>query len=90
MAHEPIAPLCQITTPEPRLIVLQVYMPKRTGDRKAPCAGLGLNPARDGNIIRPVFRATEETRKDIIRHLHKMAEDIRVSSAITVAMPMSK
>lgn len=81
-SRTPLQSLCQITTPEPRLIVLQVYDAKAVQaiEKAIIGANLGLNPARDGNIIRVSIPAlTEETRKDIIRHLHKMAEDIRVS-----------
>lgn len=78
----PLTQLCQMNAPEARLIILQVY------DRNAISAiekailnaNIGLNPASEGNIIRitiPVL--TEENRKNITKHLHKMAEDIRVS-----------
>ena len=74
--------LGQITVPEPRLISIQVY---DTGalaaiEKAIHGAGLGLNPAREGNTIRlMVPPLTEETRRDIVKHLHKMTEDFRVS-----------
>ena len=42
-------------------------------------ANLGLNPSSDGEVIRvPVPPLTEETRKNLIKKTHKIAEDYRV------------
>ncbi|MCB0359396.1 MAG: ribosome recycling factor [Bdellovibrionales bacterium] len=78
----PLNALAQISTPEARLILLQVYDSNAIEpiEKAIISSGLGLNPSRDGNVVRiSVPALTEETRKDITRHLHKMAEDIRVS-----------
>jgi ribosome recycling factor len=41
---------------------------------------LGLNPANDGNIIRvPVPALNEERRRDMVKLLHKIAEEGRVA-----------
>lgn len=41
---------------------------------------LGLNPSNDGKIVRvPVPALTEERRKDLVKRLHHVAEDHRVS-----------
>ncbi len=41
-------------------------------------ADLGLNPANDGKVIRiPIPALTEERRKELSRHVHKMAEEGR-------------
>src|SRR5204863_8680664 len=41
---------------------------------------LGLNPANDGKIIRiPIPPLTEERRKELVKHLHTVAEDHRVA-----------
>jgi ribosome recycling factor len=43
-------------------------------------AGLGLNPMNDGKMIRiPVPPLTEERRKDMVKHLHKVLEDHRTA-----------
>ncbi|MGA9798012.1 MAG: ribosome-recycling factor, partial [Terriglobales bacterium] len=43
-------------------------------------ADLGLNPMNDGKIIRvPVPPLTEERRKDMVKHLHKMLEEHRTA-----------
>ncbi len=78
----PLHQLAQITAPEARLILVQVYDAQAVSaiEKAIQGAGLGLNPSRDGNMLRLVVPPlTEETRKEIVRHLHKMAEEIRVS-----------
>ena len=43
-------------------------------------ADLGLNPANDGKIIRiPVPALTEERRKEMVKHLHKVLEEHRTA-----------
>ncbi|MBP9837482.1 MAG: ribosome recycling factor [Proteobacteria bacterium] len=74
--------LGQITVPEPRVIMIQVYDSQAVSsvEKAIQTAGLGLNPSRDGNLIRVnVPPLTEETRKDLVKRLHKLAEDIKVS-----------
>jgi len=41
---------------------------------------LGLNPANDGKLIRiPIPPLNEERRKELVKHLHTVAEDHRVA-----------
>ena len=41
---------------------------------------LGLNPMNDGKMIRiPIPELNEERRKELVRHVRKMAEEFRVS-----------
>ena len=48
--------------------------------RRIRTADLGLNPMNDGKIIRvPVPPLTEERRKDMVKHLHKMLEEHRTA-----------
>lgn len=78
----PLVHLGQITTPEPRLIVVQVYDGSAAVavEKAIHSAGLGFNPSREGNMIRIVVPPlTEESRKEIVKRLHKLAEDIKVS-----------
>ena len=81
-SRTPLTQLAQISTPEARLIVLQVYDSNAVQpiEKAIQGAGLGFNPARDGNTIRVSIPAlTQESRKEIIKVLHKMAEEIKVS-----------
>lgn len=72
----------QISTPEPRLISIQVYDVSAAPmvEKAIQIAGLGLNPSREGNAIRVLIPAlTEETRKDIVKQISKVGEDYKVS-----------
>ena len=78
-------PLNQIATvhaPEPQLIVVQPFDPgSLSGIEKAiRSSDLGLNPMNDGKIIRvPIPPLTEERRKEMVKHLHKVLEDHRTA-----------
>lgn len=81
-SRTPLTQLAQISTPEARLIVLQVYDAGAVQaiEKAIQGAGLGFNPARDGNTLRVTIPPlTQDSRKEIIKVLHKMAEEIRVS-----------
>ena len=50
------------------------------GVRSGRASDLGLNPANDGKVIRiPIPSLTEERRKELSRHVHKLAEEGRNS-----------
>jgi ribosome recycling factor len=78
-------PLNQVATlhvPEPSLITLQPWDVSQIGaiEKAIRSSDLGLNPSNDGKIIRvPIPPLTEERRKDLVKHLHKIAEEHRVS-----------
>ena len=76
-------PLNQVATlsiPEPALIIAQPFDPSIMGalERAIRLSDLGLNPASDGKVLRiPVPSLTDERRKELSRHVHKMAEEGR-------------
>ena len=76
-------PLNQVATlsiPEPALIVCQPFDPSIMAslERAIRLSDLGLNPASDGKVLRiPIPSLTDERRKDLSRHVHKMAEEGR-------------
>jgi ribosome recycling factor len=77
----PLIQLGMVNTPEPRLITVQVYDAGAVEaiEKAIQAAGLGLNPSRDGNLIRlPIPALTEERRKDLIKKLHKQGEENKV------------
>lgn len=81
-AKTPLIQLATLSAPEPRLLVVQPF--DKTGltaiDKAIRQSDLGLNPISDGKILRiPIPELTAERRKEIVRHLHKVAEDFRVS-----------
>ena len=78
----PLNQVAQVHAPEPQLITVQPFDPTvLPGIEKAiRAAELGLNPMNDGKIIRvPVPPLTEERRKDMVKHLHKILEDHRTA-----------
>jgi ribosome recycling factor len=78
----PINQLANVTVPEPQLLVVHPYDASVAGSiaTAIQSADLGLNPSVDGNIIRvPVPPLTEERRLEMVKVLHRMAEEGRVS-----------
>jgi len=81
-AHTPLKQLATISTPEPRLLVIQPWDISSLGDvEKAILASdLGLNPNNDGKIIRiPIPPLTEERRNELDKYIKKVSEEHRVS-----------
>src|SRR6201982_3259391 len=78
-------PLNQIATvraPEPQMITVQPFDPSSlAGIEKAiRTADVGLNPMKDGKLITaPVPPLTEERRRDMVKHLHKVLEEHRTA-----------
>jgi ribosome recycling factor len=73
--------LALITTPEPRLLVVQPFDAGTVQDieRALNESKIGITPAVDGKIIRlPIPELSEERRKELVRSLSKMAEEARV------------
>jgi len=73
--------LALITTPEPRLLVVQPFDVGTVRDIEKALneSRIGITPSVDGKIIRlPVPELSEERRKDLVRSLGKMAEEARV------------
>jgi ribosome recycling factor len=73
--------LALITTPEPRLLVVQPFDAGTVQDieRALKESKIGITPAIDGKIIRlPIPELSEERRKELARSLGKMAEEARV------------
>jgi ribosome recycling factor len=78
----PLQQLASFSVPEPRLLVVSPYDKASMGnvEKAINAAGLGLNPASDGVVIRLAFPPlTEERRKELIRVVRNMAEDGRVA-----------
>lgn len=78
--------LALISTPEPRLIVIQPFDAGTTKDveRAIKESKLGINPISDGKLIRlPIPPLTEERRRDLVKAVKQMSEEsrIRVRSA---------
>lgn len=77
----PIKQLCNISIPEPRLIIIQPWDKTILADveKAIQASNVGVTPNNDGNVIRLPFQPlTEETRKDIVKNLKRMSEDSKI------------
>jgi ribosome recycling factor len=78
----PLEQLATISAPEPRLLVVQPWDKSLMGviEKAIQSADLGLNPSNDGTVIHvPIPQLNEERRQELVKVLHKMAEEGRVS-----------
>ena len=78
----PLNQVATLHTPDPQLITVQPFDPSIVGeiDKAIRSAGLGLNPQNDGKLSRiPVPPLTEDRRKEMVKHLHKILEDHRTA-----------
>src|SRR6187431_2884400 len=76
----PINQVATLSVPEPALIIAQPFDPQVMGaiEKAIRASDLGLNPANDGKVVRiPIPSLTEERRKELSRHVHKLAEEGR-------------
>ena len=78
----PINQLGTLTVPEPTMILIAPWDPSAVAliDKAIRTSDLGLNPANDGKVVRvPIPALTEERRKELVKHLHKVLEDHRTA-----------
>jgi ribosome recycling factor len=76
----PLNQLAGLSVPEPTMIVAQPFDPSQLGaiEKAIRASDLGLNPSNDGKIVRiPIPSLTDERRKELSRHVHKLAEEGR-------------
>src|SRR6476619_2457119 len=74
--------LASLSVPEPSLIVAQPFDPSQLAaiEKAIRASDLGLNPANDGKVVRiPIPSLTDERRKELSRHVHKLSEEGRNS-----------
>jgi ribosome recycling factor len=78
----PLNQIAQVHAPEAQLITVQPFDPTSLAaiEKSIRTADLGLNPMNDGKLIRvPVPPLTEERRKDMVKHLHRVLEEHRTA-----------
>ena len=78
----PVNQLATVSAPEPRMLIVQPWDKNLMGaiEKGIRSAELGLNPANDGTVIRvPIPALNEERRKEMVRLLHKLAEEGRIA-----------
>ncbi|HVA81214.1 MAG TPA: ribosome recycling factor [Candidatus Binataceae bacterium] len=80
-AKTPIRQVAGLAAPEPRLIVITPYDKgaMQEIEKAIRTSDLGLNPMNDGKVIRvPLPELTEDRRKELVKHVRKLAEEFRV------------
>ena len=78
----PINQLGTLSVPDPMMIVISPWDPSAATmiDKAIRTSDLGLNPSSDGKVVRvPIPPLTEERRKEIVKHLHKVLENHRTA-----------
>jgi len=81
-SHVPLNQVGLVSAPEPRLFTIQPFDKGLTHaiEKAIQASDLGLNPATQGNLIRiPLPPLSEERRKDLVKVVHKLAEEGRVA-----------
>jgi len=78
----PIQQVATVSAPEPRLLVVQPWDKSLLPaiEKAIRAAELGFNPVSDGHVLRvPIPPLTEERRRELVRLLHKLAEEARIA-----------
>ena len=78
----PVNQLGTLTVPDATMIMIAPWDPSVVPliDKAIRTSDLGLNPTNDGKVVRvPIPSLTEERRKEIVKHLHKVLENHRTA-----------
>lgn len=78
----PIAQVSNVSAPEPRMLVISPWDAKMIPliEKAIRVSDLGINPINDGKIIRlAIPELTEERRRDLVKSVHKLGEEAKVS-----------
>jgi ribosome recycling factor len=78
----PIQQIASISSPDPRTLVIQPWDASCLKDieKAIQTSDLGINPQNDGKVIRLAFpQLTEERRKELVKQVHKYAEEGKVA-----------
>ena len=78
----PLSQMATISVPEASMLVIQPFDKSsiKAIETAIMKSELGITPGNDGNVIRlPIPPLTEERRKDLVKVVHRMAEEIKTS-----------
>jgi ribosome recycling factor len=78
----PLNQVASVATPEPKLLTIQPWDKSllKAIEKAILASDLGLTPSNDGNLIRlPLPPLTEERRRELVKVVHKFAEEGRVA-----------
>jgi len=78
----PVNQLGTVTVPDASMLMIAPWDPTVVPliDKAIRTSDLGLNPTNDGKVVRvPIPSLTEERRKDLVKHVHKVLENHRTA-----------
>jgi ribosome recycling factor len=78
----PINQLGTLNVPDAAMIVISPWDPGAVApiEKAIRTSDLGLNPSNDGKVVRvPIPSLTEDRRKDLVKHIHKVLENHRTA-----------
>jgi len=78
----PVNQLGNVTVPDATMLMITPWDPSVVAliDKAIRASDLGLNPTNDGKVVRiPVPAPTEERRKELVKHMHKILENHRTA-----------
>src|SRR6266849_11216499 len=78
----PLNQLASVHAPEPQMLTVQPWDQSQIAavEKAVRASDLGLNPSNDGRLIRiPIPPLTEERRKQLAKHVHKVLEEHRTA-----------
>jgi ribosome recycling factor len=78
----PVNQLGNVTIPDASMLVITPWDPSAVAliDKAIRSSDLGLNPTNDGKVVRiPIPSPTEERRKELVKHIHKVLENHRTA-----------
>jgi len=81
-SHVPLNQVGMVSAPEARLLTIQPFDKSLAPaiEKAIRESDLGLNPANQGGLIRiPIPQLNEERRRDLVKVVHKLAEEGRVA-----------
>lgn len=81
-AQTPLTQIGNITSPEPKLLVISLWEPKFIPEVEKSIlkSDIGITPTNDGKVIRLVFPdLTEERRKELVKVVSRDGEDAKIA-----------
>ncbi len=78
----PLNQVATVNSPEPRLLLVTPFDKGQTKaiEKAIRESGLGLEPSTQGNVIRvPLPQMNEQRRKELVKIVHKYAEEGRIA-----------
>ena len=78
----PLSQVASVSVPDYKLLVIQPWEKNLIPEiaRAIQKSDLGLNPITDANVVRlPIPPLTEERRKDLVKHVKKIAEESKIA-----------